>query len=244
MQVEVVRTPEALAVRSAEIVCARVLEKPAVALGLASGQTPLGFYRELVRRVRAGEADLSQVTAFAVDELYGVPRDHPATNAGYFRRELTDRVPLGALHIMDSEAADADAECARFERLIEEAGGLDLVLLGIGRNGHVAFNEPRSPLDSHTRKVALEQISRESYARLFGSLEATLAYGLTLGIGDLLAARAILLLASGADKADVVARAIEGPVTEGLPASALQQHPNATVLLDSEAAAELGHSAS
>ena len=239
MRVEIVSTPEEFARRAADVVCATVRVKPAAALGLPSGRTPLGLYAELARRVRSDEADFQEATAFAIDELYGVPPDHPSTNAAYFRRELTDRVALRALLVMDSEAADPGAECGRFCRLIDDAGGLDLVVLGIGRNGHLAFNEPRSAFDSRARKVALDRASREPYVAHFGSLESTPTSGLTLGIADLLAARRALLLASGAEKADAIAQALEGPATEVVPASALQQHPDLVVVLDGEAAARL-----
>ena len=239
MRVEVVATPEEFARRAADVVCAAARAKARAAVGLASGKTPLGLYAELSRRVRVGEADLGDVTAFAIDELYGVPPDHPATNASYFRRELAEHVPLRALHVMDSETPEPGVECARFSRLIDDAGGLDLVVAGIGTNGHLAFNEPGAPFDSRSRKVALKPPSREPYAALFGPLEATPSFGLTLGIADLLAARRVLLVASGTEKAEAVVRALEGPVTEALPASALQRHPDLFVVLDREAAARL-----
>jgi glucosamine-6-phosphate deaminase len=244
MQVEIAETPEECGRRAADVVCAVARAKPRTALGLASGKTPLWLYAELARRVRVEEAGFRDITAFAIDELYGVPPDHPATNATYFRRELTDRLPLRALHVMDSETPDPGAECGRIQRLIEDAGGLDLVVLGIGGNGHLAFNEPGSPFDSRARKVALEPMSREPYVPFFGSLEATPAFGLTLGIADLLAAPRALLLANGAEKAEAIARALQGPVTEELPASALQRHPDLIVVLDREAAARLRHAPS
>ena len=243
MRVEIAATPEELARRAADAFCAVVRAKPAAALGLASGKTPLGLYAELERRVGRGEIDLTQATAFAIDELYGVPREHPATNTTYFRRELSG-VLLRTLHVMDSEAPEADEECSRFLRRIADAGGLDLVVLGIGTNGHLAFNEPGSSFDSRARKAALERSSREPYAPHFGSLEATPAFGLTLGIADLLAAPRALLLASGADKAEAVALAFDGPVTEAVPASALQRHADVTVVLNREAASELRHAPS
>ena len=243
MRVEIAATPEEFARRAADAFCGVIRAKPAAALGLASGKTPLGLLAELERRIGRGEIDLTQATAFAIDELHGVPREHPATNATYFRRELSG-VPLRALYVMDSEAPEADEECARFLRRIAEAGGLDLVVLGIGTNGHLAFNEPGSPFDSRARKVALERSSSEPYAPLFGSLEATPAFGLTLGIADLLAAPRALLLAGGADKAEAVASAFDGPVTETVPASALQRHANLTVVLDRAAASRLRHAPS
>jgi glucosamine-6-phosphate deaminase len=233
MQVEIAKTPREYGRRAADVVCT-----------VASGATPLSLYAELARRGSRGEVNFSHMTGFAIDELYGVPPDHPATNATYFLRELTGRVPLRALHVMNSETDDTDAECARFQRLIEDAGGLDLVVLGIGRNGHLAFNEPGSTFDSRARKVALEPMSREPYVPFFGSLEATPAFGLTLGIADLLAARRALLLANGAEKAEAITRALQGPVTEELPASALQRHPDLIVVLDREAAARLRHAPS
>jgi glucosamine-6-phosphate deaminase len=147
-------------------------------------------------------------------------------------------VSLRALHLLDSQAGDPEAECARFRRLIAASGGLDLVVLGVGPNGHLAFNEPGSPFDSVARRVALAATTRETYAPLFGA-EGPPEYGLTLGVADLLAARRVLLLAFGRTKAGVVARALERPMTEELPASALQRHPQATVLLDREAASAL-----
>lgn len=239
MHIEIVEGLEELARRAADAVCALVRQKPDAVLGLASGATPRGLYAELARRGRDAAADFGRVTAFAVDELHGVPKDHPATNVSYFREQLTQHVPLRALHVMDSGAADAEAECVHFGQLIEEAGGLDLVVLGIGRNGHLAFNEPGSPFDSRARRVALAPTTREPYAQHFGSLDATPAFGLTLGMEDLLAPRDVLLLASGADKAEVVARTLQGPVAEALPASALRRHPRLTVLLDEDAAAQL-----
>ncbi|MBI4570461.1 MAG: 6-phosphogluconolactonase, partial [Chloroflexi bacterium] len=202
MRVEVLESEGEVARRAAGLVRAALAARPGCVLGLASGKTPLGMYEELARR----EAVLSDATVFAIDELYGVPRSHPATNASYFRARLPG--PVRVLHLLDSEAADAEAECARFSRLIEEAGGLDLVVVGIGVNGHVAFNEPGAAFDSRARLAELAPSSREAYARQFGSLDATPRFGLTLGIADLVAARAVLLLALGTAKAEAIARAI------------------------------------
>ncbi len=239
MRTHVAADEQDFARRAAGIVCNVVRGRPDAAIGLPSGDTPLGLYAELARRARAGQTDLQGVTAFAIDELYGVPLDHPATNASYFRRHLTEHVALRAFHVMDSTTAGPAVECARFRRLIDEAGGLDLVVLGIGLNGHIGFNEPGSPFDSRARQVPLTDTTRAAYVQLFGSAKATPAYGLTLGIADLLEARDVLLLATGVEKAEVVAQALEGPVTETLPASSLQGHLSLTVLLDRDAASRL-----
>ena len=220
------------------MVCRAVERKPVIVLGLPSGSTPVGLYRELARRAGAGEADFSAATAFAIDEFLGIAKGHPATNTSYFREHLA-AVPLRAVHAFDSETQDPDAECARFAARMQAAGGLDLLVLGIGVNGHIAFNEPGSPFDSRARRVALQAPTRAAYAQAFGSLDDVPAFGLTLGMAELLAARAVLLLASGIDKAGIVAQALEGPASDAVPASALQQHSNATVLLDRPAASRL-----
>ncbi len=239
MRIKIVPDAQELAHQAADIVSEIIGRQPDAAVGLPSGTTPLGLYEELARRARAGALDLRGVTAFAIDEWHGVASTHPANNASYFRRHVTQRMDLRALHVMDSAADDADAECQRFQRLLEGSGGLNLVILGIGLNGHIAFNEPGSAFHSRARRVALESASREAYAEAFGSPAAVPAFGLTLGIADLLAARSALLLVIGAAKAPVVAQALEGPLTEALPASALQRHPDLAVLLDEDAAAGL-----
>ena len=244
MRVHAVATGEEFDREAAGVVCAVVRERPAAAIGLPSGRTPLGMYAELARRIDEERADFSRVAAFAIDELHGVRAAHPSTNSSYFREHLTHHVSLRALHVLDCESEEPEAECERFTRLIEEAGGLDLAVLGIGVNGHIAFNEPGSSFSSHARKVALDGTTREPYAQHFGSAEAVPAFGLTLGIADLLAARRVLLLASGIAKASVVAQALEGPIREALPGSALQRHQELTVILDREAASGLREHAS
>ncbi len=239
MRITIAPDAKGLARQAADIVSEIVGQQPAATIGLPSGKTPLCLYDELARRARGGALDLSGVTAFAIDEWHGVAAAHPATNASYFHRNVTQRMRLRALHVMDSAAENPEEECARFQRLLEASGGLDLVILGVGLNGHIAFNEPGSGFDSRARRVALARVSREAHAASFGSLETVPAFGLTLGIADLLAARRALLMAIGADKATVVAQALNGPVTEALPASALRRHPALTVLLDEEAAARL-----
>ena len=239
MRVHIAADGRDFARRAADIVCELVRRRPDAVIGLPSGKTPLPLYAELARRARDGQVDFRSVSSFAIDELHGLPPYHPATNATYFRSLLTEHMPLRAFHVIDSEATDPPAECARFLQLIDKAGGLDLALLGIGLNGHIGFNEPGSPSDSRARRVPLAEMTRAEYAQLFGSVQATPTYGLTLGIADLLEAREILLLATGAMKAAILAQALEGPVTEELPASALQKHHALTVLIDSDAASHL-----
>ena len=244
MRVHIVATEEEFDHKAASVVCTAARERPAAAIGLPSGRTPLGMYAELARRIDEEGADFSRVAAFAIDELHGIRADHPATNSSYFREHLTQHISLRAFHVLDCETEQPEAECERFVRLIENAGGLDLVVLGIGFNGHIAFNEPGSSFSSHARKVALDETTRQLYAQHFGSAGEAPAFGLTLGIADVLAARRVLLLASGIDKAEVIAQALEGPIQEALPASALQRHQELTVILDREAASRLRKHAS
>ncbi|HXH26044.1 MAG TPA: glucosamine-6-phosphate deaminase [Vicinamibacterales bacterium] len=237
MRIVIVENPETLAVAAADVVASVVRARPDAILGLPSGETPLGLYRELGRRVDAGDLDLSRVTAFAVDEFYGAPAGAPGTNAAYFAARLTFR--LRALHLLRSDAPDPEAECARFAAILRELGPPDLVVLGIGADGHIAFNEPGSPPDSRTRLVALTDETRRAHAEAFGGLERVPRTGLTIGIADILEARRVLLLASGGAKAGILARALRGPETPEVPASALRRHPALTVIADRAAAADL-----
>ncbi len=237
MRIVVVESPDTLAVSAADVLAAVVRARPDAVIGLPSGETPVGLYREIERRVRAGALDLSRITVFAVDEFYGVPAGAPGTNAEYFAARLT--APVRALHIPRSDAPDVEAEAARFAGLLRELGPLDLVTLGIGTNGHIAFNEPGSSFDSRTRPVVLTEETRQAHAEGFGGLDRVPRTGITIGIADILEARRALLLASGAAKAGILARALRGPETPDVPASALRRHPDLTVIADREAAAAL-----
>lgn len=237
MRIVVVESPETLAVSAADVLAAVVRARSDAVIGLPSGETPVGLYRELARRVQAGALDLSKVTVFALDEFCGPPPGAPGTNAAYFASRLT--VPVRALHLPRSDAPDPDAECERFAALLRSLGPLDLVTLGIGTNGHIAFNEPGSFFDSRTRRVALTEETRRAHADAFGGLDRVPRTGLTIGIADILEARRALLLASGVAKADILARALRGPETPDVPASALRRHRDITVVADREAAAAL-----
>ncbi len=213
---------------AARIVAHRAREKPAITLGLAAGSTPLGMYRELVRLHREEGLDLSGVTTFNLDEYLGVAPSHPRSFHRFMREALFDHV-------------DLEAYCAEYERRIARAGGIDLQVLGIGRDGHVGFNEPTSSLASRTRVKTLTLATIEDNRRVFGEGERVPECAITMGIGTILEAREILLLGAGPTKRDAVAKAVEGPLTASVTASALQLHPRVTVLLDREAAAGLRH---
>lgn len=240
MEVIVVTDRHELAARAADRVEALVRRKPDAVLGVATGSSPLGLYAELAARVRAG-LDLSRVRAFALDEYVGLGPADPQSYATVVRENVTE--PLGLdprnVHVPDGTASDLEEACAAYERAIRVAGGVDLQLLGIGSNGHIGFNEPSSSFASRTRVTTLAPSTRADNARFFADPAEVPERSVTQGLATIMAARSILLLAAGPGKAEAIARAVEGPVTEACPASILQRHPAATVIADEEAAARL-----
>ena len=210
-------------------------------LGLATGSSPLPVYAELIERHRKHGLSFAGTTMFLLDEYVGLPRDHPQSFGAFIRRELVRHIDVGpeSVHGPDGNAADLTDACSRYESLIAGAGGIGLQLLGIGSNGHIGFNEPVSSLSSRTRLKTITDRTRRDNVRFFGVLEEVPHHVLTQGIGTILEARHIVLIASGASKSPPVARAVEGPVTAMVPASALQLHPHVTVIVDEDAASGL-----
>jgi len=232
---------EELSREAARLIARRLLAKPDLVLALPTGDTPIGMYRELVRLHREGLLDLSQATSFNLDEYLGIPPDHPQSFKSYMHRHLWDQVnlPEEARHIPKSLPEDPEAECRRYEGLIEKAGGIDLAVLGLGENGHIAFNEPGTPFRSLTHVARLSEETRRAEAARFGGLEKAPEKAITMGIRTIMNAREILLLVSGEEKAGALSRALSGPVTPEVPASALQLHPALTVICDRAAASLL-----
>ncbi|HEV2194840.1 MAG TPA: glucosamine-6-phosphate deaminase [Candidatus Acidoferrum sp.] len=227
---------------AAHLIAGAIQRKPALTLGLATGSTMVGLYKHLVRLHQAGSLDFSQVTTFNLDEYLGLPASHPQSfhhfmDENFFRHV---NIPPGNIHIPDgSIRGDYDAYCASYEQCIRAAGGIDLQLLGIGRNGHIGFNEPTSSLASRTRLKVLSRETLADNAKSFRPGEESPRCAITMGIGTILEARKILLLATGASKASAVAKSIEGPITCAVSASALQLHPDVTFLLDEPSSAQL-----
>jgi glucosamine-6-phosphate deaminase len=218
-----------------------VARHPHAVLGLATGSSPLPVYDDLARRVAAGDLSLAGVRAFLLDEYVGLPRGHDQGYRTFVARHLEDRVDLapGAVQGPDVWADDLPAACAAYEDAIAAAGGVDVQLLGIGTDGHVGFNEPGSSLASRTRIKTLTDQTRADNARFFAAADQVPRHVLTQGVGTILTARHVVMLAFGAAKAGAVARAVEGPVTAMVPGSALQLHPHATVVVDEAAASGL-----
>lgn len=210
-------------------------------LGLATGSSPLGVYAELAARIERGELELADAYGFALDEYVGLPAGHPESYAEVIRRTVTE--PLGMdplnVHVPDGAARDIPAACERYEQQIADAGGVDVQILGIGANGHIGFNEPGSSFGSRTRIKTLTRVTREDNQRFFDSLDDVPTHCLTQGLATIMDAGESVLVAQGDHKADAVAAFVEGPVTAMCPASILQFHRRATVVVDEAAASGL-----
>jgi glucosamine-6-phosphate deaminase len=220
-------------------------EKPSLVLGLPTGKTPVGFYHELASLAASTHADFSRARTFNLDEFFGIPPDHPGSYRRFMEQHLFSRVSLRPehIHFLDGSAPDAAAESQRYEQAIEEAGGIDIQILGIGTNGHIGFNEPASELHARTHRVRLRPETRRSNAALFGgNPNAVPAEALSMGMATILQARSIVLLVTGRTKAGCVERMLRGPITPELPASFLQLHHDVEVVLDQAAAANLSPS--
>lgn len=240
MDVVIVEDEEALGRAAASLVVEALRADPRLVLGVATGSSPVTTYRALAT-ARGSGRDFSQVRCVALDEYLGISASDPASYHSFVRREIAE--PLGIrpenLLVPDGNAPDPGAACVAFEDAVRGLGGVAIQLLGIGRNGHVGFNEPGSPFDSRTRVARLSSTTRADNARFFARPEDVPTYCLTQGLGTILDASRLVLVASGSHKADAVAAAVEGPVTEACPASVLQLHPDATVIVDGDAASRL-----
>ena len=233
--------------RVADQISDLVQAKPQAVLGLATGSTPLGVYKSLVRRFQEGALNFSEVTCFNLDEYYPMLSDSPHSYHAFMQEHLFRHVPCRRWFVPDGQPRSRPQIaqfCREYEARIKDAGGIDLQLLGIGRTGHIGFNEPGSSPDSRTRLVTLAAQTREDAAEAFGSLHAVPQQAISMGIGTILEARRIILMASGAAKAEIVRAAWTGEVTERLPASWVRTHPNAAFYLDEEAAFLLGAASS
>ena len=241
VEVVILPGPDEIASVAADVVVALLARRPDAVVGLATGSSPLGVYRSLTSRHGAGEVTFADAQAFLLDEYVGLPAEHPQryrSVIGEVFEQYVDFAP-GAVRGPDGNAADLPAACARYEAAIAAAGGVDVQLLGIGTDGHIAFNEPGSSLSSRTRVKTLTEQTRADNARFFTSTSEVPRHVLTQGLGTISDARHLLLLATGAGKAAAVQAMVEGPVSAYCPASVLQLHPHATVLLDEDAASLL-----
>lgn len=240
-QVLVLPSDAAASIKVAEIFDQAVRENPEIVLGLATGGTPVGCYRELVRRHREEGLSFASVTSFNLDEYVGLPPDHPQSFRHFMQTELFDHLDIESArtHVPNGMASDLASHAAAYEQAIRQAGGIELQLLGIGHNGHIAFNEPGASIDSRTRVVDLTETTIESNARFFDRPDEVPRTAITMGIGTILEANRIVLLATGKDKSEAVRLSVEGPVHTDHPASLLRTHPDVTFVLDAPAASGL-----
>src|SRR5262245_26041536 len=241
MELVIQPTAEAASFIGANIIANLVREKPDCVLGLATGSTPLAVYRELLRMHREDGRDYSQLTTFNLDEYVGLDSRHPQSYHAFMWENLFNHinVPRERIHIPNGEAKDIPAFCREYEESIRRAGGIDLQVLGIGSEGHIGFNEKTSSLASRTRIKTLTEQTRRDNARFFGNSDDVPMHVITMGVGSIMDARQVLLLAFGSAKARAIADAVEGPISSMNPASMLQMHPVAKVLLDEPAASKL-----
>lgn len=244
MEVVIVKNAKIASALAGDLVATLVGNKPDAVLGLATGSTPQGLYRELISKHTDDGLDLSQVTTFNLDEYAGLPREHEQSYYHFMQANLFEQVNIPAenTHIPDGLAEDIPAHCKDYERAIVDAGGIDLQVLGIGSNGHIGFNEPTSSLVSRTRIKSLTKRTMEENARFFGGPEEVPHHVITMGVGTIMDSRHVLMLAFGEKKARAIAEMVEGPVSAYVPASMLQMHPKTTVIVDEQAATELKRS--
>lgn len=241
MEIIILPTPAEVGRVAAAKIASVVAKKPSAVIGVATGSSPQGIYTDLKRRVDAGEISFAEARAFALDEYVGIPLEHPESYASVIQRDVID--PLGfepsRVRVPDGRASDLEFAAKEYDAAIRAAGGVDVQILGIGANGHIGFNEPTSSFASRTRIKTLAPSTREANARFFDSLDQVPTHCMTQGLGTILDARELVLVAQGPSKADAVAAAVEGPLSSFVPGSALQLHEHATVVVDEEAAAGL-----
>lgn len=244
MEVRIFETPDALGEFAAERVLATVAARPDAVIGLATGSSPLPVYQAWARLARGRGVDLSRVRGFALDEYAGLDPSHPESYHSVIEKTVIEPIGLTPSLIAVPSADGSPDSAAAYETAIAAAGGIDLQILGIGRNGHLGFNEPGSELDSRTRRVVLTSETIADNARFFGSIDEVPAEAVTQGLGTILDARKLVIVATGEAKASVVAAAIHGPVTTAVPASIAQRHHDVVWVLDEAAASLLPQEAS
>jgi glucosamine-6-phosphate deaminase len=241
MRIRCFQNDRAAARAVAREIAAALRRKPSLVLGLPTGRTVVPIYDELVHLHQAGRADFRRARTFNLDEFAGLDRRHPSSFRTFMDRHLFSRInlPRRQALVLNGAARDWSAECLRFERAIHAAGGIDLLLLGLGLNGHIGYNEPASALQARTHRARIAAGTRRASAAQFGRLSQVPREALTMGMGTILGARRIVLVATGARKARVVRDLVAGPVTPRLPASFLQLHSNVEIVLDRAAASGL-----
>ena len=238
MKLIVADTYEEMSRLAADEIAAVIEAKPDCVLGLATGTTPIGLYADLVKRYEAGDLSFAKCQSFNLDEYCGLEGTHPQSYRYFMQQNLFDHVDIDVAktHTPDAQALDVQDGVDAYDRAIEEAGGVDIQLLGIGHNGHIGFNEPDDVFEKQTHRVELTEMTREANSRLFNSIDEVPTAAITMGIGTVMAAKKIVMIITGADKADILNKVFFGPVTPEVPGSILQFHPDVTLVCDEAAA--------
>lgn len=241
MRIIVAKDYKDMSRKAANIISAQIITKPNCVLGLATGSSPIGTYDQLIEWYEKGDLDFSQVSSVNLDEYRGLDHDHDQSYYYFMHEHLFDRVNINPANtnVPDGTEPDAEKECRRYEELIASYGGVDLQLLGLGHNGHIGFNEPAPAFDKETHCVDLTESTIEANKRFFASADDVPRQAYTMGIGTIMKSKKILVVVSGEDKAEIVAKAFCGDVTPEVPASILQFHPDVTVVVDEAAASKL-----
>lgn len=237
MRIYVGKNYEDMSRKAANIISAQIIMKPHCVLGLATGSTPIGIYKQLVEWFKKGDLDFSEVSTVNLDEYQGLTKEDPQSYFHFMNEHLFRHINIhpDRINIPNGTAPDADAECKRYDNVIKNLGGIDLQLLGIGHNGHIAFNEPNMKFEKQTHTVSLSKSTIEANSRLFDNISQVPTTAYTMGIRNIVQAKTILMVASGEEKADILKEAFFGPVTPSVPASILQMH-NDVILVGDEAA--------
>lgn len=232
MRIVKVKNYEEMSRQAANVIAAQIMLDPHTVLGLATGSTPIGTYDRLIELCKQGDVDFSGVTTINLDEYYGLDDSHDQSYRYFMNEHLLTKVniKLANTHVPNGKAANIEAECRRYDTLIESAGGIDLQLLGIGHNGHIGFNEPADEFVMNTHCVTLGESTINANSRFFESKDQVPKKALTMGIKAIMQAKKALLIASGDDKREILRKALFGPVTPAVPASILQLHKNLIVI--------------
>lgn len=238
MNIIVVKDYLEMSRKAAHMVVGQILQKPETVLGLATGSSPIGMYDELVKFYKEGMISFKEVVTFNLDEYIGLEPSHEESYAYFMKSNFFEKIDIKEenYHIPFGMAKDIEEECAEYDKMIAKAGGIDFQVLGIGRNGHIGFNEPDIKFEAMTHKIHLDEQTISDNARFFESIDEVPRYAITMGVKTIMQSRGIILLATGAEKAQAVAGMVHGKITPELPASVLQLHPNVTVIVDEAAA--------
>lgn len=241
MNIIIVKDYEEMSRKAAHLFVAQLLNKPNSVLGLATGSTPLGLYKELIKFYQEGMITFEQVIAFNLDEYMGLKSSHEQSYAHFMEKNFFSHInlPLENRFIPSGVASDIDREAHEYDRKITHAGGIDLQVLGIGRNGHIGFNEPDLKFEARTHQVTLDEQTIQDNSRFFDSIEEVPKLAISMGVKTIMQSRGIVLLASGKEKGEAIKKMLSGNITPELPASVLQLHPNVTAIIDVEAASQL-----